>query len=220
LAASSFPSHASSQPTLRRVFTANIRNPNTRQAHAQAVSQFLFWCEFRQLGLSGLTPFLVPICGSTAKGGKLRYTLGRINEYLEASDHREDLDGPLFRPVKNPNGGKLDKPLCHSAIYHRIVKHYAALAGVDMPGFCNHSLRDTAATNALDHHSDIATTRLYDRRKTKPEDSPTFKVAYYVSVFMKRPTKGLCSRRALCMCRLNRPGRHRRSRILDPYGGR
>jgi site-specific recombinase XerD len=130
------------------------------------------------------------------KGGKLRYvpanpgTLGRINEYLEAADHREDLDGPLFRPVKNPIGGKLDKPLCPSAIYHRIVKHYAALAGVDMPGFCTHSLRATAATNALDHQSDIAkvqewlghaniaTTRLYDRRKTRPEDSPTFKVAY------------------------------------------
>jgi hypothetical protein len=27
-------------------------------------------------------------------------------------------------------------------------------------------------------HADISTTRLYDRRKTRPEDSPTFKVAY------------------------------------------
>jgi integrase/recombinase XerD len=47
-----------------------------------------------------------------------------------------------------------------------------------------------AATNALDHeadiakvqewlgHANIATTRLYDRRKTRPEDSPTFKVRY------------------------------------------
>jgi len=46
------------------------------------------------------------------------------------------------------------------------------------------------ATNALDQqaeiakvqewlgHAHIATTRLYDRRKTRPEDSPTFKVAY------------------------------------------
>jgi integrase/recombinase XerD len=40
-------------------FTANIRNPNTRQAYAQAVSQFLSWCDCRRLGLSGLTPFLV-----------------------------------------------------------------------------------------------------------------------------------------------------------------
>jgi integrase len=117
-------------------------------------------------------------------------TLERINEYLEAAGHREDLEGPLFRPVKNPIGGKLDKPICPSANYHRIVNYYAAQAGVDMSRFCTHSLRATAATNALDHQSDIAkvqewlghaniaTTRLYDRRKTKPEDSPTFKVAY------------------------------------------
>jgi len=53
-----------------------------------------------------------------------------------------------------------------------------------------HALRATAATNALDHqadiakvqewlgHANIATTRIYDRRKTRPEDSPTFKVSY------------------------------------------
>jgi integrase len=57
-------------------------------------------------------------------------------------------------------------------------------------GFGVHSLRATAATNALDHeadiakvqewlgHANIATTRLYDRRKTRHEDSPTFKVEY------------------------------------------
>jgi site-specific recombinase XerC len=53
-----------------------------------------------------------------------------------------------------------------------------------------HALRATAATNALDHeediakvqewlgHSNIATTRIFDHRKTRPEDSPTFKVVY------------------------------------------
>jgi integrase/recombinase XerD len=57
-------------------------------------------------------------------------------------------------------------------------------------GLCSHSLRATAATNALSHDADIAkvqewlghanvsTTRLYDRRKSKPEDSPTFRVKY------------------------------------------
>jgi integrase/recombinase XerD len=51
-------------------------------------------------------------------------------------------------------------------------------------------LRATAATSALEHNADIAkvqewlghanisTTRVYDRRGSKPEDSPTFKVAY------------------------------------------
>jgi integrase/recombinase XerD len=51
-------------------------------------------------------------------------------------------------------------------------------------------MRATAATNALSNaadiakvqewlgHANISTTRLYDRRKSKPEDSPTFKVKY------------------------------------------
>jgi integrase/recombinase XerD len=55
---------------------------------------------------------------------------------------------------------------------------------------CAHSLRARAATNAFSHDSDIAkvqewlghanlpTTRLYDRRKSKLEDTPTFRVKY------------------------------------------
>ena len=51
-------------------------------------------------------------------------------------------------------------------------------------------MRATAATNALDNgadiakvqewlgHANIATTRIYNHRKTRPEDSPTFKVSY------------------------------------------
>ena len=47
-----------------------------------------------------------------------------------------------------------------------------------------------AATNALSHecdiakvqewlgHANVSTTRLYDRHKSKPEDSPTFRVKY------------------------------------------
>ena len=53
-----------------------------------------------------------------------------------------------------------------------------------------HALRATAVTKALDHQADIAqvqawcghrliaTTKLYDRRQSRAEDSPTFKVAY------------------------------------------
>ncbi len=61
---------------------------------------------------------------------------------------------------------------------------------VDTHGFCVHSLRATAATNALEcgadiakvqewlGHANISTTRLYDKRKSKPEDSPSFRVKY------------------------------------------
>jgi len=71
-----------------------------------------------------------------------------------------------------------------------VIKKYAAAANIPVQEFCVHSLRATAATNALDNGSDIAkvqewlghanvsTTRLYDKRKTRAEDSPTFKVAY------------------------------------------
>jgi integrase/recombinase XerD len=53
-----------------------------------------------------------------------------------------------------------------------------------------HALRATAATNALAHQADIAkvqewlghanisTTRIYDKRRSRPEESPTFKVEY------------------------------------------
>lgn len=40
-------------------FTAQIRNPNTREAYARAVAQFLTWCEARRLHLRDLKPVLV-----------------------------------------------------------------------------------------------------------------------------------------------------------------
>ena len=68
-----------------------------------------------------------------------------------------------------------------------MVRVYSAELGFEIGA---HALRATAATNALEHdadiakvqkwlgHANIATTRLYDRRKSRPEDSPTFKVSY------------------------------------------
>jgi len=130
------------------------------------------------------------------KGGKIRFVpshaaaLDRINEYLEMAGHVSDQDGPLFRPVKNNATGTLEKSISATAIYNNVVKHYAKQVGLNVPGFCTHSLRATAATNALEHEADIAkvqewlghasisTTRLYDRRRSRPEESPTFKVAY------------------------------------------
>jgi integrase len=81
------------------------------------------------------------------------------------------------------------------ANFHRRETHAlkeSATVGInaDVHGFCVHALRATAATNALAHnadiakvqewlgHANIATTRLYDRRQSRPEESPTFKVEY------------------------------------------
>ena len=106
------------------------------------------------------------------------------------ASHRDELDGALFRPVKNSRTGKLDKPLSSHAVYKDIVKRYAKDIGIEPRSISPHGLRATAATNALDNDTDIAkvqdwlghasisTTRLYDRREMRPEESPTFKVSY------------------------------------------
>jgi integrase/recombinase XerD len=128
----------------------------------------------------------------TGKGDKIRYielhpaTNAIIHDYLEIAGHGADENGALFRPLKNNRTGRLDKALSPNAIY-MLVRHYSALLGFPI---APHSLRATAATNALDNgadiakvkdwlgHANIATTQLYDHRKTRPEDSPTFKVNY------------------------------------------
>ena len=138
----------------------------------------------------------IPHLRVMGKGGKIRFVVlaplaGRmIKEYLDAVEHGDDANGPLFRPTRNNHTGKLKKALDPISVY-RIVKRYGEKAGItDVPGFSTHSLRATAATNALERGSDIAevqewmghanvsTTRLYDKRKHRPEDSPSLAVKY------------------------------------------
>jgi len=131
------------------------------------------------------------------KGGKTRYvplhpgTAELVTDYVEAVGHGADPAAPLFRPVRNTrhkNG--LAQAMTTDGVY-KLVRYYARHIGLgEIEGLGVHALRATAATNALDHeadiakvqewlgHANIATTRLYDRRKHRPEDSPTFKVAY------------------------------------------
>lgn len=129
------------------------------------------------------------------KGEKLRYvpihpaTLEAIAEYLDAAGHGHRGSAPLFRPVRTSSGGNPDGPLQPSGVY-RMMKRYGKRVGISVERFGPHAARATAATNALDQGSDIAkvqewlghanvsTTRIYDHRKTRPEDSPTFKVSY------------------------------------------
>ena len=102
------------------------------------------------------------------------------------------MDGPLFRPVQNNSTGVLEKQLNPASISRDIVRKYGQETGfnAEVNGLCVHSRRATAATNGLSHEADIAkvrewlghanvsATRLYDRRKSKPRDSPTFHVKY------------------------------------------
>jgi integrase/recombinase XerD len=134
----------------------------------------------------------VPHLKVAGKGGKTRYlplhpgTSGLITDYLDAVGHGADDNGALFRPVRNNRTGDLVQAITPDGVY-KLVRAYSAALGFQIGA---HALRATAATNALDHqadiakvqewlgHANIATTRIYDHRRTRPEDSPTFKVAY------------------------------------------
>lgn len=137
----------------------------------------------------------VPSLAVYGKGSRIRYlpvhpsAVVLIEEYLDRAGHRAEAGGPLFRPVRNPRG-TCGRHLTGNAIYTNIVKHHALAAGILPSSVRPHCLRATAATNALEHGADIAkvrdwlghavvsTTQLYDKRSTRPEDSPTFKVEY------------------------------------------
>jgi len=128
------------------------------------------------------------------KGNKLRYlplhpaAAARIEDYLAHSEHGADKAAPLFRALRNPGA---DSRLSSKGVYTNVVQHYGRALGLTtLPLFGPHAMRATAATNALEHGADIAkvqewlghaniqTTRIYDRRHSRPEDSPTFKVTY------------------------------------------
>ncbi|WP_225776320.1 tyrosine-type recombinase/integrase [Pseudomonas sp. Marseille-Q5115] len=127
------------------------------------------------------------------KGGKVRYlpihpvAADRIHAYLERSVHHlADPKAPLFVPLRHWAKGQ---GVSANGIY-TLVAAYAEKAGIQVEGLGVHGLRATAATNALEHEADIAkvqawlghanisTTRIYDRRQNRPEDSPTYKVRY------------------------------------------
>src|SRR5208282_2367946 len=122
----------------------------------------------------------------SGKRGKIRFVPVHamaqrlIEEYLALAGYGADAAGPVFRPVTNNRTKELERPLNPNSIYRNIVLKYGLETGVSVNGLCVHSLRATAATNALSHEADIAkvqewlghanvsTTRLYDRRKVRP----------------------------------------------------
>jgi site-specific recombinase XerD len=134
----------------------------------------------------------VPHLRVHGKGGKVRNiplhpgSQELLTDYLEASGHAHDRNGALFRPIRNNRTGTLDRPLSPDSVY-KIMRRYSSELGVPSSP---HVARATSATNALENgadiakvqewlgHADISTTRMDDRRKSRPEDSPTFKVSY------------------------------------------
>ena len=129
------------------------------------------------------------------KGGKIRYipahprAIQLLEEFLDAAGHQAESESPLFRAVA-PNLKGSIKRLSPDSVYRNVVMYYCKRLGIEVEGVGPHALRATSATNALQNgadiaevqewlgHSSISTTRLYDKRKMQPEDSPTFKVKY------------------------------------------
>jgi site-specific recombinase XerD len=129
------------------------------------------------------------------KGGKsreipVRHDLERfLLEYLEvARIQDEPKDRPIFRTALRKTKVLTDRAM--SAIdMCRMVKRRMRNAGLPAQ-LSPHSFRVTSITDLLAQgvaledvqylagHSDPRTTRLYDRRQSRPEESPTFKVEY------------------------------------------
>jgi integrase len=140
----------------------------------------------RQANECGLATLHLRVHG---KGGKVRYlplhpgTAELVADYLEIAGHAGEPGGALFRPVKNNTSGTVERAVTADGVY-KMVKHYAKRVGVNIEGFGAHSLRATAATNALDHqadiakvqewlgHANIATTRLYDPEEDQARGQP------------------------------------------------
>lgn len=120
-------------------------------------------------------------------------TAERIRRYLDGAGHAQDLDGPLFRPVRNtgrPRSGTLPPVRAlHPDGIDRILHRYAKEVGLES-GFSAHSMRTTFITTALDNgasledvqrdvgHADPSTTKLYDRRGHNAERSASFFANY------------------------------------------
>lgn len=62
-------------------FTANIRNPNTRQAYYHAVRLFLDWCETHHIGLRQLEPMIVAAYVEQLNRGRSKPT---VQQHLAA----------------------------------------------------------------------------------------------------------------------------------------
>lgn len=106
-----------------------------------------------------------------------------IFDYLKAAGIRDDIDGPLFRPLRRDGNG-FDRRHLDRKTPWRLVKHYCRAAGINPDrlgarGIGIHSLRKTAINDAIRNgaqmhevrefagHTDIRTTELYFLRRAE-----------------------------------------------------
>jgi site-specific recombinase XerD len=116
-------------------------------------------------------------------------TVKRLKDYLEASGHAGDLDGPLFRPLSHNRKRQEMRRHMHPDAIDRVLRKYAKAIGLDR-GYSAHSMRATFITTALENgcsledvqraagHREPSTTKLYDRRGYNPEKSASYFATY------------------------------------------
>jgi site-specific recombinase XerD len=117
-------------------------------------------------------------------------TAQRIRAYLQETGHREDLEGPLFRPVRPNQKAQNERRFLDPDGIDRILRKYARKAIGSDRGYSAHSMRATFITTALENganledvqeavgHADPSTTKLYDRRGYNPEKAASFFANY------------------------------------------
>jgi site-specific recombinase XerD len=115
----------------------------------------------------------------------------RIDEFLTAACHAGDVQGPLFRPVRNnTRGAQSLRRHLHPDVIDRMLRKYARRALGKTRGYSAHSMRATFITTALENganledvqeavgHADPSTTKQYDRRGFNPEKAASFFANY------------------------------------------
>jgi integrase/recombinase XerD len=113
----------------------------------------------------------------------------RIRGYLEAAKHGEDLEGPMFRPLRKNKRNQEMRRAMHPDAVDRVLRKHARAIGLDR-GYSAHSMRATFITTTLENgasleevqkgagHRDPGTTKLDDRRSYNPEKSASFRANY------------------------------------------
>jgi integrase/recombinase XerD len=112
-------------------------------------------------------------------------TAQRLRAYLEKAGHAEDIDGPMFRPLRNNRKKQEARRYMDPDAIDRVVRKYALAIGIER-GYSAHSMRATFITTALENgaqledvqkasgHRDPSTTKLYVRSGYNPEKAASF----------------------------------------------
>jgi len=183
------PLHGNGQPVRSRQAepeqNARIAQAQALQAHAEGVPARLERQHYR----AGVRISIPRHQQLRARFAIHPQAAQRIRDYLELAKHGDDIEGPLFRPVRDNRKGLEARRYLHPDVIDRTLRKYARHIGLAR-GYSAHSMRATFITTALDNgasleevqsaagHADPSTTKLYDRRGYNPEKSASFFANY------------------------------------------